>query len=242
MRLSQLVVDLPQVAELDINPLLADADGVLALDARIRLHRGEMPAASRLAIRPYPKDLEELITGDDGETLLLRPIRPEDETALQATFARLSPEEVRFRFFVPMKLMDHVTAARFSQIDYDRQMALVLTVPGSAGETPICGVVRLIEDPDRDSAEFAIVIEHRMSGRGLGTPLMQRIIDYGRRRGLREIYGEVLADNYRMLTLCRECGSSETRELLEPGVVRVAMVLRGLRSSMGLAPARSYAR
>ena len=227
MRLSQLVVDLPQVAELDINPLLADADGVLALDARIRLHRGEMPAASRLAIRPYPKDLKELITGDDGETLLLRPIRPEDETALQATFARLSPEEVRFRFFVPMKLMDHVTAARFSQIDYDRQMALVLTVPGIAGETAICGVVRRIEDPDRDSAEFAIVIEHRMSGRGLGTPLMQRIIDYGRRRGLREIYGEVLADNYRMLTLCRECGSSETRELLEPGVVRVAMVLRG---------------
>ena len=223
VRLSQLVIDLPQVAELDINPLLADADGVIALDARIRLHSDVQPGSSRLAIRPYPKELEEIIANDDGQLLLLRPILPEDETALRATFARLSPEEVRFRFFVPMKLMDHVTAARFSQIDYDRQMALVLTVPGIAGETPIFGVVRSIEDPDREQAEFAIIVEQRMSGQGLGKHLMHRIIDYARSRGVRELYGEVLADNHRMLSLCRECGFHETKELREPGVVRVAM-------------------
>ncbi len=225
VRLSQLVIDLPQVAELDINPLLADAEGVLALDARIRLRRDVKLGSTRLAIRPYPRDLEELITNDDGQLLLLRPILPEDETALRATFARLTPEEVRFRFFVPMKLMDHVTAARFSQIDYDRQMALVLTVPGIAGETEIFGVVRSIEDPDREQAEFAIVVEQRMAGRGLGQHLMHRIIDYARGRGVRELYGEVLADNHRMLTLCRECGFNEAKDMQELGVVRVAMRL-----------------
>ncbi|MBK6660261.1 MAG: bifunctional acetate--CoA ligase family protein/GNAT family N-acetyltransferase [Proteobacteria bacterium] len=226
VRLSQLVIDLPQVAELDINPLLADADGVLALDARIRLRSDVKPGSSRLAIRPYPKDLEEIISSDDGQLLLLRPILPEDEVALTATFARLSPEEVRFRFFVPMKLMDHVTAARFSQIDYDRQMALVLTVPGIAGATEIFGVVRSIEDPDRECAEFAIIVEQRMAGRGLGKHLMHRIIDYARKRGVRELYGEVLADNHRMLNLCRECGFKEAKDGHEPGVVRVTMTLR----------------
>ncbi len=226
VRLSQLVIDLPQVVELDINPLLADAAGVMALDARIRVRGDVIADSSRLAIRPYPKDLEEFITSDEGRLLLLRPIRPEDEPALRAVFARLTPEEVRLRFFVPMKLMDHITAARFSQIDYDRQMALVLTVPGIAGETEIFGVVRSIEDPDRERAEFAIVVEQRMSGQGLGKHLMHRIIDYARGRGVAELYGEVLADNYRMLALCRECGLREGKDLHEPGVVRVSMRLR----------------
>ena len=226
VRLAQLVVDLPQVAELDINPLLADAAGVIALDARMRVGGDAGSEHSRLAIRPYPKELEEVITSDEGQSLLLRPIRPEDESALRAVFARLTPEEVRFRFFVPMKLMDHVTAARFSQIDYDRQMALVLTLPGIAGNTEIFGVVRSIEDPDRERAEFAIVVEHRMGGQGLGTHLLRRIVDYARGRGVGELYGEVLADNYRMLALCRECGFRETKDMHEPGVVRVSMRLR----------------
>ena len=226
VRLSQLVIDLPQVAELNINPLLADAAGVIALHACIRVRDDVGVDSSRLAIRPYPQDLEEMITDDQGRSFLLRPIRPEDETALRAAFARLTPEEVRLRFFVPMKLMDHVMAARFSQIDYDRQMALVLTVPGIAGETEIFGVVRSIEDPDRERAEFAIVVEQRMSGHGLGQHLMHRIIDYARGRGVGELYGEVLAENYRMLALCRECGFSAGKEPHEPGVVRVSMRLR----------------
>ncbi|MGE0859798.1 MAG: GNAT family N-acetyltransferase [Gammaproteobacteria bacterium] len=224
-RLAQIAIDLPQVAELDINPLIADHAGVMALDARIRLAAQRPGDGPRLAIRPYPRELEELIAVDE-HSFLLRPILPEDEAALQANFARLSPEEVRFRFFVPMKLMDHLTAARFSQIDYDRQMALVLTGPNDDGAQEIVGVVRLIEDPDREEAEFAIIIERRLGGRGLGRHMMNRIIAYARARGVGEIYGEVLADNFRMLNLCRSLGFRERKTVEEPGVVRVTLRLR----------------
>jgi acetyltransferase len=226
VRLSQMVIDLPEIEELDINPLLADADGVVALDARIRVRADA--GADRLAIRPYPKELEEAFEDAAGRRLVLRPILPEDEPALRAVFARLTPEEVRFRFFVPLKMLDHLMAARFTQIDYDRQMALVLTEPGIPGTRDIHGVVRLIEDPNRERAEFAIFVERSLAGQGLGKRLVQHIIDYARTRGIGEIWGEVLADNHRMLTLCREFGFAETRALLEPGVVRVALQLRGV--------------
>lgn len=227
VRLSQLVIDHPEIRELDVNPLLADAQGVLALDCRVRL----MPttagsAAQRLAIRPYPKELEETLQTRDGRTLLLRPVVPEDERPLQAVFSRLTPEEVRFRFFVPMKLMDHVTAARFTQLDYDRQMALVLVQPGIPGRSEIHGVVRLIEDPDRESAEYAIIIERNVTGQGLGKLMMQRIIDYARSRGIGRIHGDVLADNVKMLGLCRSLGFTVGRVPGELGVLRVTLELR----------------
>jgi len=226
VRLSQLVVDLPEVEELDINPLLTSTDGAIALDARIRVALATLSGPERLAIRPYPNELEQDVPLGDGRTLLLRPIVPEDEPALQAGFARLTPEEVRFRFFIPLKVFDHVTAARFSQIDYDRQMALVLTEHGISGQVRVYGVVRLIEDPNRERAEFAIVIEREMTGLGLGVYMMRRIIDYARQRGVGEIYGDVLWDNTGMLELCRALGFAMSRNNHEPGVVRVAMPLR----------------
>src|SRR5690606_10562277 len=125
------------------NPLLASPAGVLALDARVRVGPASEPAAARLAIRPYPSELEETVTVRDGQTFRLRPIRPEDEPALQDAFLRLTPEQRRLRFFVPMKELRHPTAARLTQIDYDREMALVLTGPGVPGQAPIHGVVRL---------------------------------------------------------------------------------------------------
>jgi acetyltransferase len=178
-----------------------------------------------LAIRPYPKELEEDVPLGDGRTLLLRPIRPEDEPSLQAAFAKLTPEEVRLRFFVPMKTLSHVMAARFTQLDYDREMALVLTGHGAPGRTDILGVVRITADPDNERAEYAVIVRKEMTGMGLGVLLMRRIIDYARSRGIGEIYGDVLADNTTMLKLCRVLGFTWPSLPDEAGVVRVTLKL-----------------
>jgi acetyltransferase len=223
VQVAQLVADVPELVELDLNPLLADASGVLALDARARIESAQ--ADDRLAIRPYPKELEEIVELGGGRTLLLRPIRPEDEPSLQATFAKLTPEEIRLRFLVPLKTLSHVMAARFTQLDYDREMALVLTDPGPAGRTEIYGVVRLHADPDNDRAEYAILVRHDMTGMGLGVLLMRRILDHAASRGIREVYGDVLEDNATMRKMCRVLGFEESLTE-EPGIVRVVLRVR----------------
>ena len=124
VKLAQLVVDLPALRELDINPLLLTADGAVGLDARCRVAPAE--SGERLAIRPYPRELEEEVRLRDGRSLLLRPIRPEDEVSLRAGFDRLTPEEIHMRFHHFLRHLPHGFAARLSQIDYDREMALVL--------------------------------------------------------------------------------------------------------------------
>jgi acetyltransferase len=236
IRLAQLVIELPEVQEVDVNPLLADAGGVLAVDARIRVAPASGTGADRLAIRPYPKELEETIRLGDGRKLLLRPIRPEDEPSLHAAFAKLTPEEIRLRFLSPLKTMTHMMAARFTQLDYDREMALVLTDPGIAGKTEIYGVVRLSSDPDNERAEYAIIVRHDMTGMGLGVLLMRRIIDYARRRGLRELWGEVLRENSIMRKLCRALGFEERYERDDPSLVRMTLDLRRETTSL---PGRS---
>ena len=225
IRLAQLVVDFAEIEELDINPLLADSEGVVALDARVRVAQTSARPAERLVIQPYPKQLEEPLTDRNGRKLLLRPIRPEDEPSLRAAFATLTSEEMRLRFHVPLKTISHVMAARFTQIDYDRDLVLVLTERGTAGTTQIFGVVQINADPDNEVAEFAILVHHDMTRRGLGTYLMKKIIDLGRQRGLRQIYGEVLADNEVMLKLCKKLGFTQSLEPEDHGVARVTLDL-----------------
>jgi len=231
LRVAQLVIDFPEVIELDLNPLLADHEGIIALDARVRVAPATRTGTERLAIRPYPKELEETIVLGDGRELWLRPIRPEDEPALQAGFSKLTPDEVRLRFLTSMKTLPHMMAARLTQLDYDRQMALILTDRGAAGMTEIYGVVRIDTDPDKERAEYAVIVRHDMTGMGLGVLLMRRIIDYARAQGIGEIFGEVLTVNHTMRKLCKVLGFHEQHNPDDQEVVWVTLKLNGPRAS-----------
>ncbi|MGI9486884.1 MAG: GNAT family N-acetyltransferase [Geminicoccaceae bacterium] len=226
IKVARLVIDHPEVDELDINPLLADDFGVMALDVRVKLAPTEKTGSERLAIRPYPRELEEVVTLKDGRKLLLRPVRPEDEPAFHLGFTKLTPEEIQLRFFTPLKTLSHVMAARFTQIDYDREMALVLADEGVAGEAAIFGVARLVADPDNERAEYAIIVGHDMTGQGLGELMMNRLISYARKRRVGEIQGEVLRKNAPMLGLCEKLGFVQSTVPDDPSIVHVSLDLR----------------
>ncbi|WP_119390796.1 bifunctional acetate--CoA ligase family protein/GNAT family N-acetyltransferase [Taklimakanibacter lacteus] len=207
-RLSQLSADFPEIREVDLNPLLADADGAVVLDARIAIARfrpEEFRAApnTRFAIRPYPWQWEQQETLRGGEKLLMRPIRPEDEPALLSFLERIDQEDIRLRFFSPMRHFSHQFIARLTQPDYGRTIAF-LALDHDSGE--VLGVVRLHADPDHKAAEFAILVRSDFKGRGLGTRLMNLAIRYGRTEGYGAITGQVLPENQAMLRLCRELG------------------------------------
>jgi acetyltransferase len=218
IRLSRLVADRAEIAELDINPLLADATGAIGLDARIRIAPASPAGASRFAIRPYPADLVNTETLADGTTIRLRPIRPEDEPAIIALAERMTPHDLRMRFFVPMKQFTHQFAAKLTQIDYDRELALVAEQPVMA---EIWGVARFFADPDNIRAEFALIVRSDLRGRGLGHRLLARLMEIARARRLKEIVGDVLSENAPMLRMCREFGFSLAAHPNEPGAVRV---------------------
>lgn len=206
VRLSELVIHLPDVIELDINPLLADASGVVALDARVVI-TATSEVRTPLAISPYPEELGEQVTLNDGARFQIRPIRPDDEVALSDMVAQCTPGDLRLRFLAPLKTFPHEMAARLSQIDYDREMAFVAVEPDSAyGSGPIFGVVRLIGDPERDTAEFAVLVRSDMKGRGLGYRLMSKIVAHAKASGFKRLYGDVLRGNRVMLAMTHELG------------------------------------
>ncbi|MDQ0465968.1 acetyltransferase [Caulobacter ginsengisoli] len=197
--LSQLAIDLPEVAELDINPLLADADGVLALDARVRL--AKPGPASRPAIGPYPEGLDRQMVVQ-GIAMTVRPIRPQDAPRLTEMVAKSSAEDVRLRFRAGLHGLPDSWAERLAHIDYDREMALVAELPDGA----IAGVARLAADPEALRAEFALMVRSDWSGRGLGSQLLGALLDYAAGRGLKEMWGDTDRDNARMLGLAEAAG------------------------------------
>jgi len=208
VKLAQLAADFPQLREADLNPLLADQDGVIAVDARVavapvdKVRRGPS-GHPRFAIRPYPKEWERHATLRDGTDLLIRPIRPEDEPLYGPFFAAVTEQDLRLRFFAPVKEFSHTFIARFTQIDYARAMAFI-AIEESSGE--MLGVVRLHANADYDTAEFAILVRSDLKGRGLGWSLMQTMLDYARAEGLETVEGQVLSENVTMLAMCRELG------------------------------------
>jgi acetyltransferase len=158
----------------------------------------------RLAIVPYPRHLE-ATTEWRGYRLTIRPIRPEDEAAHNAFIAAMSPDDLRMRFFGAVRGFDHSHLARMTQIDYDREMALIATAADASGVQQTLGVVRIVADPDNECAEFAVAIRSDLKGKGLGRLLMTRIINYARARGTRFIVGEILRENTAMLALAKAC-------------------------------------
>ncbi|WP_419174740.1 N-acetyltransferase family protein [Desulfosediminicola sp.] len=183
-----------------------------------RIAHSKGPAADRLAIRPYPQEPEEIIVLPDTTRLLLRPIRPEDERGLQDIVSSLPPEDVRMRFLHPMRTLPHELAAWLTQIDYDREVALVIEGVDNQGCRLLYGGVRISADPNNERAEFAILLRREMTGSGLGPLLMRRIIDYARNRGTATLYGEVLSDNILMLRLAAAFGFTTKPVSDDPGL------------------------
>ena len=184
IQISQMVIDLPQIVTMEMNPIFADDRGVLALGAHIWIQPAQSTGPERLAIRPYPRELEECVRLNNGQQLLLRPIRPEDAKAHLQFIQGLSEEDLRLRFFGLVQNFDLNDMPRFTQIDYDREMAFVATHVVD-GESETLGVVRTSTKPDNSSAEFAIIVRSDMKGTGLGSLLFEKMIRYCKSRGTR---------------------------------------------------------
>jgi acetyltransferase len=210
VKLAQLAADLPEVKEVDLNPLLADEAGVIVVDARIAVapvdKTPHMPSGHpRFALRPYPKEWERHLALKDGTTILVRPVRPQDEHLYPPFLAQVTPRDLRLRFFAPVKEFSHAFIARFTQLDYARAMAFV-AIDETTGK--MLGVVRLHANSNYDTAEYAVLVRSDLKGQGLGWLLMQTIIEYARVEGLRTVEGQVLKENSTMLRMCAELGFS----------------------------------
>ncbi|MCW5612176.1 MAG: bifunctional acetate--CoA ligase family protein/GNAT family N-acetyltransferase [Rubrivivax sp.] len=227
MAVSQLLAEVPEITELDINPLLADAQGVIALDARVRVDARAPGGAAAFAIRPYPAQLVEQLSWRE-RPLTLRPIRPEDEPQHLAFLQKLDPVDIRMRVFYSRQSITRTELARLTQIDYEREMAFVATAPAEGGGAPeeTLGVVRATCDPDNDSAEFGIVVRSDLKGGGLGELLMRKLIDHLRARGTKRLVATVLRENARMLELARDLGFRHATEQPEADTWAIELPLQ----------------
>jgi acetyltransferase len=223
VKLSQMAADIPEINGLDINPLLADETGVLALDARVAIRKAErLPAGrTRLAIRPYPSEWEGQVKLRNGQSAAVRPLRPEDEPAMARFLTGVSPEDLRLRFFHAVREFSHQFTARLTQLDYARSMAFVAL----NAENEIMGVARLHSDSLYQNAEYAILVASDLKGKGLGWALMQLLIDYAKAEGLKCLSGQVLRENTTMLTMCRELGFAITSDAQDAGIAIVSLEL-----------------
>jgi acetyltransferase len=205
VRFSYLLGDFLDIQEIDINPLLASPDGLVALDARVLLGT----ANTRLAIEPYPNQYIATWRLPNGTDIVIRPIRPEDEPLIEDHHRSLSEQSIRMRFFSMVKTLSRDSLIRLCHLDYTREMALVAVQKNSEGKPEIIGVSRYYMNPQTRSAEFAVIVRDAFQGAGLGQHLMERIIVVARERGVRRLVGAVLRENRRMLSLAKDLGFRE---------------------------------
>lgn len=225
LRISEMVCELPQIRELDINPLIVDEHGAIAVDARIAVDYPKpfRESYGHMAIHPYPTHLVSRQTLPDGSSPIIRPIRPEDAEIELAFVRGLSEESRYFRFFGALHELNPEQLARFTQIDYDREMALIAVVEDDHAETEI-GVARYVINPDWRSCEFALVVADAWQHKGIGHRLMEALIDVARTKGLKSMEGDVLANNLNMLELVAGLGFSIAAKEEDPAVKRVVKI------------------
>jgi acetyltransferase len=213
-KFAYLVMDFPEISEMDLNPFAVDERGGIVLDAKIILDETlagkTVKPYSHMVICPYPKEYERTVLIRRGKPVLLRPIRPEDEPLHEEMFKTFSVETKRFRFFSPVK-ESHEMLARYTQIDYDREMAIIAEL-SEKGRKRMAGVVRLIGDPYNETAEYAIVIGDPWHRQGLGTVMTRYILEIARQRGIQKVYAYALEDNAAMLDLFKKFNFSFRKE------------------------------
>ncbi len=226
VRFSNLVVDFPEIAEMDINPLAISQGKAWALDARIVIDEASLDAESpypHLVITPYPSRYVMPWKLSDGREVLLRPIRPEDEPLERDMLSTLSEESLRGRFFQVIRKIPHEMLTRFCNIDYDREIAIVAEIR-EQDQRRFIGIGRLIMDPDFRNSEFAVVVHDEYQGTGLGYKLIDSLIGIAQERNLQHIHGDVLSENKRMLRVCEKLGF--TAEGGPDGISRLTLQLK----------------
>ncbi len=223
VRFSYLLCDFLEIQEIDINPLLASPDGLLALDARVLLAPADQPKA-KLTIEPYPNHHTTPWKLPNGVEIVVRAIRPEDEPMIEEHHRTLSEQSIRMRFFSMVKTLSRDSLIRLCHLDYAREMALVAERRNAQGKPEIIGVSRYYMNPQTRSAEFAVIVHDAYQGQGLGQHLMERLIVVAREREVKELVGSVLRENKRMLALAKDLGFRETKPV-DHDVVQVALVL-----------------
>jgi len=235
VRFSQMLVDFPQLKEVDINPLFIDDKDAFALDARVVIDKervfSKLEPHQHLVISPYPKKYETLWKLRDGRTVLLRPIKPEDEPLWLEMFQNFSEESIRYRFFQIIKDTPHEVRVRYCNIDYDREIAIVPELT-EGGHRKVLGVVRLIIEPNGKAGEIAFIVADPWQGLGLGTKMVDYMIEICKDRGLETIYGIILPDNHRAISLMKKMGF--TIKYLDHSTVKATLNLK--EEELGVLP------
>ena len=227
VKLSQITIDIPEIQELDINPLVSLPSGLIGLDARMTLchpeRRRGRTGGSRLVIAPYPKEWERTLMLKDKREIFVRPVRPEDEDLFKAFFEQVTPEDLRLRFFAPVRDFSHRFLSRLTQLDYARAIAFAAIDPTDGS---LLGVVRLHADPDHQTGEYAVMVRSDLKGQGLGWALMKLIIAYARTDGIEVIKGEVLKENSSMIAMCQALGFTVGTSPEDPGIAQVTLPVK----------------